>query len=58
MKDNLEHGWLVGGRPQSAEEYKTCGWCGAKIYYGDDYYDICGETVCEDCIIDCRRTAD
>ena len=35
-----------------------CEWCGEAICFGDDYYDICGETVCESCIKDCHRTAE
>lgn len=28
----------------------NCDWCGDEIYLGDDYYDIAGDKVCEDCL--------
>lgn len=32
--------------------------CGEKIYDGDYYYDIDGEEWCEECIKECRKTAE
>lgn len=57
MQDNLEHGWIVNDRESESEVAYTCDWCGEKIYYGDEYYDLCGEKVCEDCVRACRKTA-
>ena len=58
MRDDLEHGWIVNDRESELEKAYTCEWCGDPIYYGDEYYDLGGDKVCEDCIRDCRRTAD
>lgn len=35
-----------------------CSECGETIYEGDEYYDIFGEQICEDCIIALVRTAE
>lgn len=57
--EDLEHGWLVSDRSDDEEEeLYTCEWCGEPIYYGDIYYDLCGEKVCEACVDECRKTAD
>lgn len=48
-------------RCPNAEEEKTvhiCMNCGEDIYEGDDYYDIDGEAWCEECIKDCKKTAE
>lgn len=55
--DNLEHGWIVNDYESEDKEYCTCEWCGEPIYIGDIYYDLNGDKVCEDCIMDCRKTA-
>lgn len=34
-----------------------CG-CGRPIYAGDDFYEILDVIYCEECVSDCRRTAD
>jgi hypothetical protein len=36
----------------------TCLKCDAEIYAGDGYYDIDGEIWCEECVTDCRTTAE
>ena len=36
-------------------EEKCCNICGADIGVGDEYYEIAGETWCEDCIRDCEK---
>lgn len=40
------------------DEFGRCLHCGQVIYDGDDYYDIDGEIWCEDCIWECRKTAE
>lgn len=35
-----------------------CTMCGAEIYEGDEYYDIGGDAICEDCIENARREAE
>lgn len=39
------------------EPLTYCG-CGRPIYAGDTYYEICDTIYCEDCVSDCRRTAE
>lgn len=56
--ENLEHGWIVNNQESDLEKMYECSWCGEPIYYGDDYYNINGEHICENCIRDCRTTAD
>lgn len=58
MRDDLEHGWIVNDREREPEKAYACEWCGETIYYGDEYYDLSGDKVCEDCIRNCRKTAD
>lgn len=38
--------------------FGRCVKCKTKIYDGDDYYNIDGEYYCEDCIDNCRKTAE
>lgn len=57
-KDNIEHGWVASNYKEiEPEEIFICSWCGEKIYEGDSYYDINGETVCYDCIDRCEKFA-
>lgn len=35
-----------------------CYFCDTEIYEGDDYYRIGDRDYCEDCITDCRKTAE
>lgn len=35
-----------------------CAICDAEIYEGDEYYDIGGDAICEDCIENARREAE
>lgn len=47
LKDFLDHdNASLDGVPRCAD-------CGEPIY--DEYYDICGEPICEDCIRDYKR---
>ena len=39
------------------EEVVECEVCGDAICEGDEYYNICGEVVCEQCVEMSRRTA-
>lgn len=57
MRDNLEHGWIVNEKEEEEQVYHICDWCGTQIYFGCDYYNVGGDKVCEECIRDCRRTA-
>ncbi|MBQ9994091.1 MAG: hypothetical protein IJP17_05205 [Clostridia bacterium] len=34
-----------------------CDMCGESVYEGDDYYNLCGEIICVDCLALSRRTA-
>lgn len=34
-----------------------CSWCDKPIYENDDYYNLCGEHVCQDCIDNCMTCA-
>lgn len=51
--DNLEHGWLVGGRfteDKKNEDVKCyCEWCERPIYYNSDYHIIGGDRICYKC---------
>ena len=38
--------------------FAVCYSCGTEILYGDDYYDVCGNVYCEDCIDEFRKTAE
>lgn len=58
MRDDLEHGWIVNSKEPDDEVFCTCEWCGGKIYYGDEYYEIGCDKFCEDCINDCRKVAE
>lgn len=35
-----------------------CDWCNSEISSGDVYYLLDNETICEDCIADCRCIAE
>lgn len=38
--------------------FAECSGCGTPILDGDDYYDVDGDYYCEDCIYECRKTAE
>lgn len=42
---------------KSTDEMYTCEDCGCDICDGDDYYDIAGTILCEDCIDNYKFTA-
>ena len=55
---NLQAPWI--GHPADEEEREPvyfCEWCDRPILEGEDYYDMDGTKVCEDCISNCRKTA-
>lgn len=56
--ENLEHGWIVEKREEEDVEFCDCEWCGRTIWYGEDYYKIADDNVCEDCIRDCKEIAE
>ena len=49
---------MLLGREDQPEQLCTCAWCGGPIYAGDDYYDLDGESVCEECIESAKRKAE
>lgn len=55
-RDNIENGMVIGGEPDDIVVF-TCAWCGEPIYNGNDYYDLDGDAVCEDCMLSARKTA-
>lgn len=38
--------------------FTTCDWCGKTILDGDEYFDVHGEILCDECMSDCRRYAE
>ena len=53
----------VGKTPEEYYGYKEeiadrCQCCGKDIYVGEEYYDIDGTIMCEDCVDDCIKTAE
>jgi len=55
---NLQAPWI--GHPADEKEPEIihyCDLCDSAIYEGEDYYDIGGTKVCEDCVRSCRKTA-
>ncbi|PRR77663.1 hypothetical protein CLLI_22270 [Clostridium liquoris] len=44
-------------QPQ-AQIVDTCDICGEGIYEGEEYYNICEMNICEDCILDFKKTAE
>ena len=42
---------------EEPKEYCKCAYCGDAIYYGDYYYEIGYDCVCEDCISEMKREA-
>lgn len=55
---NLQAPWI--GQPADEEEREPvyfCEWCDRPILEGEDYYEMDGTKVCEDCISDCKKTA-
>ncbi len=49
-----ETGYPYGHDPR---KYTTCDWCGGDIHYGDRFYNIHGEILCEACVEDCEEEA-
>ena len=48
--DNLEHGWLVGNRESSRNEFiGYCTECEETLYEDDDYDIIYGDVYCPHC---------
>lgn len=41
--------------PDEPEAVKHCDCCGKEIYEGDYYYEISGEVLCTECVIDSYR---
>ena len=52
FSDNPIKDYLIYDAERS-EGVLRCSDCGEPIY--DDYYDICGEPICEDCILNYKR---
>lgn len=38
--------------------FARCSECGAKIYDGEDYYEIINEYICEDCVSNAHKIAE
>lgn len=55
-RDDLENGMVLRGEDEG-EILTTCACCGKPIYVGSDYYELCGEEICEDCILSAKKTA-
>ena len=41
--------------PPSIEDSITCDRCGMRIYIGDEFYDVDGSNLCEECFDDITR---
>ena len=54
--DDIENGMLLYTE-EEPKEYCKCAYCGDAIYYGDYYYEIGYDCVCEDCISEMKREA-
>ncbi|MBE6765506.1 MAG: hypothetical protein IJP10_03800 [Clostridia bacterium] len=39
------------------KEFGECELCGQAICSGEEYFNLCGEVLCADCVEMCRRTA-
>lgn len=57
MYDNIEHGWIANNKEREPEKFCDCDWCFEPIYIGEDYYDLMGDRVCEECVKASRQTA-
>lgn len=44
--------------PDEPRVVYECDMCGCEIYEGDDYYEIGDTKLCEDCMGDCKKTAE
>ncbi|PRR70887.1 hypothetical protein [Clostridium thermopalmarium] len=42
---------------EMAKVVDTCSECGCNIYEGDEYYDINGLILCQNCLSDYKREA-
>lgn len=40
---------IEGRDPVHLSDCLHCKWCGETLFPGTDYYDMGGETLCEDC---------
>lgn len=56
MNDIIENGMLLYTE-EEPEEFCKCAYCGDTIYYGDEYYKIGYDCVCEDCVSSMKRKA-
>lgn len=59
---NLQAPW-VGKTPEEYLGYEEevadcCDCCGRDIYVGEEYYDVDGVVICENCIKDYKKTAE
>ena len=57
MANDLQAPW-IGFGPEEAKRVFTCDYCENDVYEGDDYYDINGWRICEDCIDKFLKTAE
>lgn len=48
----------IGDDGDNGKVFAKCEWCGEAIYVGEDYYELQGEIVCEDCVRNCSKTAE
>jgi hypothetical protein len=60
MCEICHHTPCVGGCPNAPEPIPVyeCAWCEKPILVGDEYYDINGDRICDECIQGCRKTAE
>ena len=54
--NDIENGMLFYTE-EEPEEFCKCTYCGDTIYYGDEYYQIGYDCVCEDCVSSMKREA-
>lgn len=48
----IENRMLIDSEYPEIEPYCQCDMCGEPIYDGEDYWDINGDIVCEDCLLE------
>lgn len=60
MCEVCRRSWCDSRCPNAAEPpvVTLCYWCDREIHEGDDYYHVGDRDYCEDCIKDCRKTAE
>ena len=54
--NDIENGMLFYVE-EEPKEYCKCAYCCDTIYYGDEYYQIGYDCVCEDCVSSMKREA-